>query len=98
MGHNFKNFKQANGNRQVKMVAFLVDIRRRKADRDPFGGQGNAKGVKSTADTVARFLHRAVGQANNVKAGNAWRNLHLNLDGLGVDACKCNGVNFSNHG
>ncbi len=70
------------------MAAFLGQIGGREIDGDAARRQRQAGGDQRRAHALLGFRHRLVGQADDVEGGQAGRDLHLHVDGAGLDALK----------
>ena len=76
----------AKNNWQVVMAAFLRQVGRRHIDGDAARGQRQAGCDQGRAHPLARFGDRLVGQADDMKGGQAGRHLHLHIDIACLDA------------
>ena len=77
---------QAKGDRQVIVAAFLGKIGRREIDGDAAGGEREAGGNQGRAHALLGFGNRLVWQADDVEGRQSRRDLHLHVDGPGLDA------------
>ncbi len=88
---------QAERDRQIVMAAFLGQIGGREIDGDAARRQREAGGDQRGAHALFGFRHRLVGQADDVEGGQAGRDLHLHVDGAGLDALEGDGRNALDH-
>jgi len=79
------------------MAAFLGQVGGREIDGDAARRQREAGGDQRGAHPFLGFGHGLVGQADNVECGQAGRDLHLHVDGTGLDALEGNGCNALDH-
>ena len=89
---------QAERDRQVVMAAFLGQVGGREIDGDAAGRQRQAGGDQRRAHPLLGFRHRLVGQADDVEGRQAGRDLHLHVDGAGLDALERHGGDALDHG
>jgi hypothetical protein len=68
------------------VAAFLRQVGGREVDGDPPRRQRQARGDQRRAHPLARLRHGLVRQADDVKRRQARRDLHLDVDGAGLDA------------
>ena len=76
---------QAERDWQIVVAALLGQIGRGEIDDDAARGKGKAGGGQRRAHALARFRHRLVRQPDNVKGGQAGRDLDLYVDGARLD-------------
>ena len=79
------------------MASFLRQIGGREIDGDAAGRQREARCDQRGADALARFRHGLVGEADDMESGQARRDLHLHVDGAGLDALESDGRYALNH-
>ena len=79
------------------MAPLLGHVGRREIDRDPLGGEREAGGDERRAHALAQFGDRLVGQADDIEDHGAAGNLHLHVDGPGLDALESDGCNADDH-
>ena len=89
---------QAERDRQVVVAAFLRQVGGREIDGDAARRQRQAGGDQRRAHALARFGHRLVGQADDVEGRQAGRDLHLHVDGAGLDALERHRGDALDHG
>ena len=74
------------------MRAFFRDIRRRKIDRDPLGGQRNRHGRERRAHPFPRLRDRFVRQPHNREARQTGGDGALHLDAARDEALESHGM------
>jgi len=79
------------------MAAFLGQVGGREVDRDPARRQRQPRGDQRRAHPLAGFRYRLVRQADNGEGRQARRDLHLHVDGAGLDPLKGYGGNALDH-
>ena len=84
---------QPERNGQIVMAAFLRQVRGREIDGDPARRQRQPRGDQRRAHPLARLRHRLVGQADDGERRQPGRDLHLHVDGAGLDPLKGYGGN-----
>ena len=89
---------QAERDRQIVVAAFLRQIGGREIDGDAAGRQRQARGDHRRAYPLARFGDGLVGQADNGEGRQSRRDLHLHIDGAGLDALERDRGNALDHG
>ncbi len=89
---------EAERNRQIVMAAFLRQIGWGEIDGDAARRQCETRRDQRRAHTFFGFRHGLVGQADNVESGQARRNLHLNVNGTGVDTLEGDRCDPLDHG
>jgi hypothetical protein len=67
-------------------------------DRDAPGRQRQARGNQRCAHPLAGLGYGLVGQANDIEGRQPRRDLHLDIDGAGLDALKCHCRDPLHHG
>ena len=77
---------QAERDRQIVVAAFLRQVGGREVDGDPPRRQREARGDQRRAHPLARLRHGLVRQADDVERRQPGRDLHLDVDGAGLDA------------
>ncbi len=77
---------QAERDGQVVVAAFLWQVGGGEIDGDAPRRQRQAGGDQRRAHALFRLRHRLVGQADDVEGRQAGRDLHLHVDGAGLDA------------
>ena len=75
----------ADGQRQIVGRAFLLLIGRREIDGHPPVRIGKAAVLERRAHALARFLHRRVGQADQLELSKPAREIDLHAHGIAVD-------------
>ena len=88
---------QAQRDGQIVMAALLGQVGGREIDRDVLGGKRQPGGDQRAAHALAAFSHRLVGQAHDVEAGQAGRDLHLNIDRHRLDTLECDRGDLCGH-
>ena len=83
---------------KVVMAAFLRQIGGREIDGDAARRQRQPGCDQRRAYALARLGNGLVGQAYDVESGQAGRDLHLHVDGAGLDALERNRADALNHG
>jgi hypothetical protein len=89
---------QAERDRQVVVAAFLRQVGGREIDGDAARRQRQSRGHQRRAHPLARLRHGLVRQADDVKRRQPRRNLHLDVDGAGLDALERDGRDPLDHG
>ena len=87
----------AERDRQVVMAALLGHVGGREIDGDALGGQRQARGDKGGSDTLARFGDRLVAEADDHEDDRPRGDLHLHVDGTGLDPLERHGRNTRHH-
>jgi hypothetical protein len=88
---------QAKRDRQVIMAAFFRQICRREIDGDAARGQRQPRSDQRGANPFVCLGDGLVRQADDGKGGQTRRDLHLHIDGAGLDALKRDGGNPLDH-
>ena len=70
------------------MAAFLGQVGRREIDGDSPCRQRQPGSDQRRAHSLAGLGNRLVRQANDSEGRQSWRDLHLNIDGAGLDPLK----------
>ena len=89
--------QDAERDRQVEGRAHFAHIGRRQVDGDAVRGKLEAGIADGAADAVAAFAHARVGQADHREAGQPEGNVHLDVNGAGLDAEKRGGSQTGQH-
>lgn len=76
--------QQRQRDRQVIVRAFLGQVSGRKVDGDPLGRQRQAHRGQRSVDPFAAFIHRLVGQADQIETRQAGRDLALDFHGTSL--------------
>ena len=88
---------QAERDRQIVMAAFLRQVGGREIDGDAPRRQRQPGGDQRRAHPLAGLGHRLVGQADDGERRQSRRDLHLHVDGAGLDPLKGYGGNALDH-
>ena len=80
------------------MAAFLRQVGGRQIDGDAARRQREAGGDQRGAHALFGFGHGLVGQADDVEGRQAGRDLHLHVDGAGLDALERHRRDALDHG
>ena len=89
---------QAERDREIIVAAFLRQVGGGEIDGDAARRQREARGDQRRAHPLARLGHRLVRQADDVEGRQSRRNLHLDVDGAGLDALERHCRDPLNHG
>ena len=82
----FRTQQDPDRHRQVERGTGLAQVRRREVDRDPARRMDEARVPERTADALARFLERGIGQPDDREAGQAGCDIDLDADQPAVEA------------
>ena len=82
---------------QVVMAPLLRQVCRREIDSDTLRRQRKSDRVERAADTFAALGDGLVGETDDREGGEARADLHLDVDGPGLDALKGNGGDPCEH-
>jgi hypothetical protein len=77
--------ENADGDRQVEASRFLRQVGRRERDRDLACRKLELRILERRAHAVARFTHLGFGKPDDVHAGQAAREMHLDADAWRAD-------------
>ena len=88
---------QAERDRQVVMAAFLGQVGGREIDRDAARRQRQPGGDHGGAHALLGFRDGFVRQTDDIEGRQAGRDLHLHVDGAGIDALERHGGDSLNH-
>ena len=80
------------------MAAFLRQVGGREVDGDPPRRQREAGGDQRRAHPLARLRDRLVREADDIERRQSGRDLHLDVDGAGLDALERHCRDPLNHG
>ena len=76
---------QGQGDGEIKAGPLLAAVGRRQADDHPRERQPQAAVAQGGAHPFPGFLDRRIGQANDDQGRQAGGEIHLHLDGIGLD-------------
>ena len=88
---------QAERDRQVVMAALFGQVGRRQIDGDAARRQRQAGGDQRRAHPLLRLRDRLVGQTDDIEGRQTGRDLHLHVDGQGLDALEGDGCDPLDH-
>ncbi len=83
--------------RQVVVRALLGQVGRGEIDGDALGREREARGDQRRPHPLARFRHRLVGQPHHHEGDGAGGDLHLHVDGAGLDPLEGDGGDARDH-
>ena len=85
------------GDGQIKRGAFLAEVRRGQVDGDFALGKAETAVAQRRTDPLATFPHRQVRKPDHREHGQPGREVHLHLDGVGVQSAHRHAVDLRQH-
>ena len=97
MRHGADRGHQPERDREIVVAAFLRQIGGRQIDGDALWRQRQPDGIERAAHALPALGHGLVGQADDGESGQTGPDLHLHIDGAGLDPLEGDGGNPREH-